>query len=425
VGRILRSSIALVLIAWSAAAEPVPILVPPDQTPGPTEAPRNEGLPAIGVLLPISGKFQSFGESCLRGIRLALGAVGDRTPLVRLVVIDSRGDAQGAAQGYQRLVADPGVVVVLGPMLSPEVDAVRPLAQASALATLDFSQRAVPVGGPLFRFSLTKEEQAAVLAQYAVGDLGLRRWATFHPDDAYGREIAAEFRSAVETLGGRIVAEIDYDPAKNDLQTEARRLQSKVGAGENQPARIDGVFLPDSAARVALLVSYLTFIDVRGVQLLGASGWDKPQELLAAGPPIDGAVFVDGFFVYSFRPEVRSFVDAFRDAYHGDPGTLEAYGYDAAMLTLDLIAGGGMTRPRMLAAFHHSFSRRGATGDTLITADGRIEKSLFLLKVDGGTIHEVDTTAAAAAFREPPRPRSAPIRQPEWDSRSMEGRSGR
>jgi ABC-type branched-subunit amino acid transport system substrate-binding protein len=379
----------------------------------------------IGVLLPLSGRYRSFGESCLRGIRLALGAVGDRLPVVRTVILDSGGEPKQAASAYEKLATDAGITAVLGPMLSPEVDAIAPASQSSGLVTFTFSQRPVPGGSPLFRFALTKEDQAHSLAQYAVEENGLRRWATLHPEDAYGREIAAQFRIAVESRGGRVVADVGYDPAKNDLQTEAKRLQSRIGFVENEPPRIDGVFLPDSAERLPMLVSYLTFIDVRGVQLLGASGWDRPQELLAAGPSIEGGVFVDGFFVYSFRPEVRAFVDAYRDAYQADPGTLEAYGYDAAMLLRDVLGRGAGDRHEVLAEMHRPFSRRGATGETVVTADGRIEKGLFVLKVEEGTVRELETDAARAAVGNAPVVPVAPLgtqQPPPRDPRSPENR---
>ena len=161
-----------------------------------------------------------------------------------------------------------------------------------------------------------------------------------------------------------------------------------------------------------MLVSYLTFVDIRGVLLLGASGWDRPQELLAAGPSLEGGVFVDGFFLYSFRPEVSAFVDAYRDAYQADPGTLEAYGYDAAMLLRDLLARGARDRRMVFAELHRPFSRRGATGETIVTADGRIEKGLFVLKVDGGTVRELESEAATAAVGNAP---VVPIAPPETE----------
>ncbi len=346
--------------------------------------------------------------------------------MVRTVILDTGGEPAEAAAGYQKLASDPGILVVLGPMLTPELEAVAPAAISYGLATFAFSQRPVPGGGPLFRFALTKEDQAQSLAQFAVQENGLRRWATLHPDDAYGRDIANQFRIAVESRGGRIVADVGYDPAKSDLQAEAKRLQSRIGVIENQPPPVDGVFLPDSANRLAMLVSYLTFVDLRGVQLLGASGWDRPQELLAAGPSVEGGIFVDGFFIYSFRPEVRAFVDAYRDAYHSDPGTLEAYGYDAAMLVRDVLSRGAGTRREVLGELHRPFSRRGATGVTVVTTDGRIEKGLFLLKVEDGTVRELDSEATAAAIGNAPviplEP-ADPLR-PQRDSRSMEGRVG-
>jgi ABC-type branched-subunit amino acid transport system substrate-binding protein len=412
----------------SAPASPPPAAAAPAQAPAavaPVPAPA-AGPPAIGVLLPLSGRYQSFGESCLRGIRVALGAIEGRTPAVRTVILDTRGDPAGAATEFQKLAADPSVAVVLGPMLAGEVDAIQTYVHGFGLATFNFSQRPIATGGPLFRFTLTKEDQARVLARYAVGELGLRRWAAFHPEDAYGREISADFRRAAETNGGRVVADVGYEPGKNDLQSEAKRLQAKLGIAENQPPPIDGVFLPDSADRLPVLSSYLTFVDIRGVQLLGASGWDRPQTLLAAGPAVNGAVFVDGFFLYSFRPEVRAFVDAYRDAYHNDPGTLEAYGYDIATWMRQLVAAGA-TRAQLLAELRRPIARRGATGESVFFADGRIEQGLFVLRIEDGTIREIETTAATV-LNDAASPRSsAPSdgwRRPEWDSRSVEERVG-
>jgi ABC-type branched-subunit amino acid transport system substrate-binding protein len=428
VTRILRRVLsALLLLTWSGtvagAERPAPLLAPANPARGIRGSRPAEtiGPPGVGVLLPLSGRYQRFGESCLRGIRVSLGALEDRTPVVRTVIIDTHGEPLEAASAYQKLAADPGIVAVLGPMLSPELDAVRRYALGFDLATVHFSQRPLPVGGPLFRFSMTKEDQAQVLARYAVGELGLRRWAIFHPDDAYGRQISSDFRLAVEGLGARVVADVDYPPEKADLQAEAKRLQAKVGASENEPPAIDGVFLPETAERLGMVTSYLAFVDIRGVQLLGASGWDRPQELLAAMPNVNRGIFVDGFFLYSFRPEVRAFVNAYRDAYHDDPGTLEAYGYDAASLVRDLIAAGSVTRGALLGALRRPFSLRGATGETIVAPGGRIEKGLFLLRIEDGTIREIETpTKTATLDAAAPRERGA-LSRPSSGSPSMDG----
>src|SRR6185436_13759537 len=97
----------------------------------------------------------------------------------------------------QAFAADPNVIAVLGPMLAWELESVKPLAATGRLPTVSFSQRNVPAGGTIFRFSMTREDQAAVLAEAAVGERGLSRFAILHPDDSYGNELAAAFRQEV------------------------------------------------------------------------------------------------------------------------------------------------------------------------------------------------------------------------------------
>jgi hypothetical protein len=69
---------------------------------------------------------------------------------------------------------------------------------------------------------------------------------------------------------------------------------------------------------------------------------------------------------------------------------------------------------------------RGATGETVIGAGGRLDKGLFLLKVEDGTIRELDSPAAAAVasdLGEAPPPSSG-WHRPEFDSRSVDDRVG-
>ena len=106
------------------------------------------------------------------------------------------------------------------------------------------------------------------------------------------------------------------------------------------------------------------------------------------------------------------------------PGAVEAYGYDAAALIRDFIAEGAGNRAAMLTELRRPLLRRGATGDTMIRSGGRIDKTLFLLKLEDGTIRELEAPSAAASRFEPAMPgRSQPgsFPRPQFDSRSMDG----
>lgn len=388
--------------ASSLPAVPVPRLPAPGAS-APVAPPQPTGarvlFPTVAVLLPLTGQYESFGQAALRGVRLGLGTEGGSPPPLRALVHDTKGEAAEAERAYRSYAADPNVIAVLGPMLAWEVEAVKQAAGEARLATISFSQREVPPGGPILRFSMTRGEQAAVLAEYAVAERGLGRFAILYPDDSYGNELADAFRTEVANRGGQVVASVSYETSKVDFQEDVGRLRARLGVPEKPPADyqapVDAVFIPDSADRVAIIAPFLAYLDIRGVQLLGANGWNQPEALGRGSPQVDGAIFVDGFYPYGSHAETRAFVNAYRDAHGSDPGILEAFGYDAARLLRDLFLAGAGDRASQLASLSAPRVVRGATGVARFSGSGRIDRSLFVLSFADRVVREVERSSDA------------------------------
>jgi ABC-type branched-subunit amino acid transport system substrate-binding protein len=110
-----------------------------------------------------------------------------------------------------------------------------------------------------------------------------------------------------------------------------------------------------------------------------------------AGPLSEGAVFVDGFFAGSLRPEVRDFVTRYQASYGNPPNILAAQGYDAAGLLLSLLARPEMvSREQLRQALASLRGFPGVTGVTGFTPQGEAEKPLFLLQVQDGTVVQIN-----------------------------------
>ncbi|MDX8407640.1 MAG: penicillin-binding protein activator, partial [Mariprofundaceae bacterium] len=79
---------------------------------------------SIGVLLPLTGDYARYGESALRGIRMALAGMagGDQ---ISLHIADTGGDSEIALRAYQRL-ADAHVDMLLGPLLADVTESLIP-----------------------------------------------------------------------------------------------------------------------------------------------------------------------------------------------------------------------------------------------------------------------------------------------------------
>jgi branched-chain amino acid transport system substrate-binding protein len=83
-------------------------------------------------------------------------------------------------------------------------------------------------------------------------------------------------------------------------------------------------------------------------------------------------------------------VQEYRRTYKGDPGLLEAYGFDAARMVRDIIE---KQAPRSRGAFREAMATLkdfdGATGKTSFDEKREAQKPLFFLSVDSKGITEL------------------------------------
>lgn len=363
----------------TAPSRPQPTVQPAAPPPSLTRDEGTGGRPArIGVLLPLTGQFASYGQRSLNAVKLALGPQTGA-----LVVRDTKGEAATARAAFDELTADLSVVAVLGPLRSKEAEAIAPRAEHSGIPLLVLAQQAGIRGRWIVQTTMTAEQQATALAEYAVGNRGLRKLAIFYPNDQYGAPLAAAFRQQVEARGGQIVGSVTYEPNQQEFSVEL--LSAEKWSKDDG---LQGVFIPDFASTALPLARQLRH-SLPQIELFGSNGWGDPSALGKAADDIDGAVFVDGFFATSQRRAVQQFVAAYRAAYGGVPDILDAQAYDAAKLVGIALGSGVSSRTQMLGALQATRSYEGAAGTVNVSPTG-IQRQLFMLRVAGGAISEIN-----------------------------------
>jgi branched-chain amino acid transport system substrate-binding protein len=146
--------------------------------------------------------------------------------------------------------------------------------------------------------------------------------------------------------------------------------------------------------------------ELQPVQLLGANGWNDPQLVERSGKYVECAIFVDGFFAGSERPETRKFVEGFQKKFEHAPSILEASAHDAARLLRLAVERGGKTREALRAGLLALKAIPGATGDLSFDERREIQRSLFFLTVENRVVREL--TPAELAGGPAPAPVPAP-----------------
>ncbi len=353
----------------------------------------------VGALLPLSGQLADYGQRVLNGVQLAAEGA-ERAAGV--VVKDTEGRPAKVKQGLEELSREYGVVAVIGPLLSREVELLSeparrlgvPIVTPSAIGTL--TSEADPY---LFRTAVTAAQEGSTLAEYAVRRLGLHSFAIIHSDDAYARVLVSVFSREVARHGGEVVAVASYAPQDMDFGPSIKRVReldlhraaTPPPAAEEYAPGFEAVFLPGDPEQVALLAAQLAFYDIRRVVILGAGPWTTESLHRLGGRFLEGGVFVDGFFAESPDPVVRAFVSRYQARFHDTPDLFAAQAYDATRLVIEAIERGALTGREVRDALLRVKDYHGVSGITTVTPTGEADKRLFVLRVQSGRLIQVET----------------------------------
>jgi ABC-type branched-subunit amino acid transport system substrate-binding protein len=355
---------------------------PPAVPPGPLSmSPSTAGAgPAkVALLVPLSGANAELGRAILDAAQLALfESGGDR---LILVPRDTGGNAAGAA-GAARAVIGDGARFILGPLLAPEVEAVKPIAQEAHINVIAFSTVTGLAGGNTYLMGFLPRQEVVREVGYA-RQRGLERFAALAPNSPYGHLMADALREAATGSGGTVTKVEFFDPRAGDVSAAIQRLLPG-GAAEasaapppaSPPPSFDALLLPEGGAGLKQIAG----------QVRAASGSGRPMQLLGSGlwdtPDIGGDPALVGGWFASSPPEARQdFERRFNATYGHNPPRLASLGYDAAALAAVLarLQGG---EPFSQQAILNPSGFTGVDGLFRFTPNGLVQRGLAVLEVE-------------------------------------------
>jgi ABC-type branched-subunit amino acid transport system substrate-binding protein/TolA-binding protein len=179
----------------------------------------------VGCLLPLSGRYESFGQQALKGIELALAVFAGSPDAAQLKILvrDSASDTGRTVSGVKEL-HDLRVAAIIGPMAEAEAAAAEAQDLRIPIVTLTQKVDITDIGEWVFRNFLTPVMQVRALVGHAVKDLKLSRFAILYPRENYGEMFMNLFWDEVIASGGSVVGVESYDPDQTDFSVPIRKL---------------------------------------------------------------------------------------------------------------------------------------------------------------------------------------------------------
>lgn len=291
----------------------------------------------VGVVAELTGDLSVIGNSCKKAAELAVSEINEEggvkvagtKHLLRLVIEDSQGAAQPAADAAKRLVEQEKVVAIVGPNASlGTVPAAQAAAEGKTLLVSPWGTAprvtVDQTGTPrkwVYRTCFTDAFQGAALAKFASGYMKAKKLAIlYNPSSEAPKSQAELMKKEFEARSGQVVALETYAAGEKDLSAQWKNISA---------AAPDLVFLPSYYGEVAEQIRQARAAGVTA-PFLGSDTWSAP-ELLKNVPEVDGA-----YFCAHYNPDAMvDKVGIFRAAY--EKRYAKELPDDGAALTYDTI----------------------------------------------------------------------------------------
>lgn len=302
----------------------------------------------LGVSGPLTGPNAQYGAQWKKGFDLALDAINSKGGIkgrkLEYMFEDTQSDPKQSVVVAQKFVSDPRIVMELGDFSSTASMAASPIYQRAGMVQFGFTNshpNFTKGGDYMWSNSTTQADAAPALADYAVTTLGLKRLAVFYITNDWGKSSQELFNAHAKELGAEIVANEGYLPDEQNFRPALTR------ARDGNP---DGVILFSYQADGAQIAQQASNTGLKAA-LVGSASLQSPDFIKLGGSAVEGTHIFGEFLPDDPRPEVQSFVTAFRAKYNEEPDFFAAHAFDTMNIVAALIDTAGTDRTAIRDAF--------------------------------------------------------------------------
>ena len=337
----------------------------------------------LGVVLPMSGPYATYGASLERGARVAVDQVnregGVQGRRLEVLVRDSGSRPEQAAMEFQELIIKEKVPAVVGGGTSAEALAMAATAERERRVLLSpsaSSPELTPVGEWVFRNWPSDEIEARTMADFAAFTLHVTRIAIVEEQSAYARGIAGAFVTHFEKAG-RSDERIGLPMKGADFPETVKRVQAL------RP-EVQAVYLVGYGEKVVPLQHALRASGLN-VPVLSVSALSDGDILKRSASELEGIVFArPSFDLDNDSPVSQEFLVAYQSRYGGEPDIYAAHAYDSVRLLAEAMAMEGIGPEEIKRGLLKIKNFPGASGSITFDSHGDIVQTFELCVIKGG-----------------------------------------
>ncbi len=309
----------------------------------------------IGMYADLSAGTAQWGTDAEKGAKLRVKEINEQGGLmgrpVELIIYDCKTSPTEAVKAYTRLALQDKVSAVYGSLLSNTGLAVSPVAAQSKVPTVsramdervttpqfnpDDPENPGPPNPYFFLLQPSAFQQSAIIAGYAIDELGLNTFAMlYNKGNAYAEYLAKGFEYYVTTRGKSMLGSFDFQAGDMDYKAQLTKIK------QLQP---EGLFIPNYVTQNANAVKQARELGLE-TTFLGNNSWYKPMDEVA-GDAADGGYFPNN--IAFDDPSIQWFFEKYKAEYEVEPRLHSFSGWDDVGFILHAIEKAQSTDPEKI-----------------------------------------------------------------------------
>lgn len=337
----------------------------------------------IGFAGPLTGDCSQDGTACKEAALLAIKEVNDAGGIngkqVELVAYDDKSDPKEAAVVANKLAEDSSILGIVGHYNSSCTLAGAPIYNKAGVVEVAYGSSAPAVtdaGDYTFRVLNSDDMQGALVADWAVNELGYKNCAIVYENSDYGLGNAESFKNAALEYGATITSEDSY------ITGQTKDFTSILTNIKNSDAEM--VFVGGLYNECAMMMKQADTVGL-DIQMMSTDGVFSPSLIELSGEAGEGFLLIGTFHLENPAEICQSFISGYEELYEGkEPGTYAAMSYDATRVLLEALKNGCTDREAVREYLTTMRDFPGAAGDITFDENGDVVKAPLKLVIKDG-----------------------------------------
>jgi branched-chain amino acid transport system substrate-binding protein len=354
----------------------------------------------IGGIFALTGRAAHIGTSQRDAVLIAIDEVNDKGGIngrkLEMVMEDTESNPTKAVMALKKILEAEDVVAIIGPTLTGTAMAMRGFIEKEKIPAFMHSGGDVILNAPLKKDDPTSLPKWTFKSPYKAADAmgkicqymnkhDIKKIGFLYSNEGFGKDGLRNVKVQAPKYGVEVVAQEAFAPKDVDMTAQLTRINAKG---------VDGVIAWTVGPAMGIIAKNVKQLGIKA-PLFECHGAGDPVFWKVAGESGEGVMMPSTKIVVADqlpdsdvqKKKIQAYVKAYRKKFEHEPGTMVAYGADAAFIVVDAIKSVGPDRAKIRDAIENTKGYVGMSGIYNISPDdhnGLSMKDIVMIKATKG-----------------------------------------